>query len=106
MSNYTIETRPALEKILTAKRVKEKDAVLHIQRQFYILLRVLSSDRPIKVEMFDKNTMELYVFILKTSPWVHISPSVHGWMGHGGEMIRRNENRGLEKLSEQGSECN
>ena len=98
------EVVPALDKILTERQVAEKDAYLAMHNEFSILFRVVSCDRIVDVDRLESRLRDLYVSIVREFSWVRISESVHGFLAHSSEQIRRNQNRGLSSLSEQGSE--
>ena len=50
---------------------------------------------------------DTYRFLLEKFPWASFTPTVHKVMAHSWEIIRPNDECGLESLSEEGLEsCN
>ena len=87
-------------------KCKKKQQFLHVHLELSILLRVVSSDHAIDVERLESSLNNLYIYIAKEFPWARVSESLHAFLGHGAEFVRRNGNIGLSTLSEQGSESN
>ena len=54
--------------------------------------------------MFEAALRECYIDIIKSYPWVRVSESGHFFLGHGAELVKRNNGYGVASLSEQGSE--
>ena len=86
------------------KNIGSAAAFLRIHYALGRLLRVISSNRRINVDEFERLLRELYLDIVRSFPWCRISESVHFFLGHGGMLVRRNGGFGLMTLSEQGSE--
>ena len=77
-------------------------------KRISIVLRVISTKAKVeKLEEFRSYSLKTYQFVLETyaPPRCFISPTVHKALGHGWELIRKNEGNGLGILSEGGLEA-
>ena len=53
---------------------------------------------------FEAFCLDTYRFLLTTWPWIRVSETVHRMLGHSADVIILNQNRGLLRIGEQGSE--
>ena len=99
-----VEATPAIQAILTKRRVSSAKAFEHVHREFAVLFRVASSDSIVDVDRLETRLRELYLYIVQNFKWARISETTHAFLAHTAEQIRLNGNVGLCTLGEQGSE--
>ena len=100
---FAAETR---EKLVGLVKCSDHDRELLkiIHMRCSVILRVISSGRKVHVVDFNDFCYQSYEFIVKSFPWVRMSPTVHALLAHAGERILINDGYGLKSLSEQGLE--
>lgn len=98
------------EELLSQVPEHRRDNLRQLMKQFSVVLRVLSSKQTIEnLGTFRIYCQNLYQFIVEKYPPPHcfLSPTVHKILGHGWELIEKNDGKGLGMLSEGGIEaCN
>ena len=80
---------------------EQKEALRTLLQGYSVILRLLSSkNKLIDAERLDNFCRETYLLQLRTFPWATVSSSVHRFLAHGGEVVKRNGGYGLGHLAE------
>ena len=83
---------------------EEKDKIRRLMQKLAVINRVMSSDSVVRVLDFRSYCLETYEQILTDFPSASVSESVHRLLSHTWEFIVLNENCGLLRQGEGGSE--
>jgi hypothetical protein len=84
---------------------EEKQQISCLLQRFNVINRVMSCDEVIKIFQFRGFCLDTYEMILSTFPEAAISEGVHRLLGHVWEFLVLNENCGLLRQGEGGSEA-
>ena len=84
---------------------EEKQQISCLLQRFNVINRVMSSDEVVKIFQFRGYCLNTYEMILNTFPEAAISEGVHRLLGHVWEFLVLNENCGLLRQGEGGSEA-
>ena len=82
----------------------EREQIRILMQRLSVINRVMSSDSVIKVMKFRSYCLDTYMMILANFPGASISETVHRLLGHTWEFVVLNENCGLKRQGEGGSE--
>jgi hypothetical protein len=93
---FSPEIVPTLKRLLPDEC---RDQVVEIHHKFSVLLRVVSSSRPVNVPMLQDFCLVTYLLILELEG-LRISESVHDFLGHSFQLILENDGFGLGQVIE------
>lgn len=96
----------------TARRFFENPAVSakitglneELIHRFYIILQVVSSGLDVDILKYDKYAMDTAKLYIRLYDWYYMSPTVHKYLMHGGEIIK-NAIVPIGQLSEEAQEA-
>jgi len=98
------------EELLSRVPEHRRAPLSQVLQRFSVVMRVISSKQKVTdLATFKSFCLDLYTFILMNypPPRCYMSPTVHKILGHGWELIEKNDGHGLGGLSEGGLEaCN
>ena len=70
-----------------------------------VILAIINSSKKVKIAEFTE-FCQVTSKLVKSVPWIHISPSAHIVLGHSAELIEGNNQTGLLNFTESGIEAN
>ena len=70
-----------------------------------VILAIINSNKKVKIAEFTE-FCQVTSKLVKSVPWIHISPSAHIVLGHSAELIDGNNQTGLLNFTECGIEAN
>ena len=88
----------------TPMTAEEKEQLRILLQRLSVINRVMSSDSVVKIMQFRSYCLDTYTMILRTFPTASVSETVHRLLSHTWEFMVLNENCGLLRSGEGGSE--
>ena len=85
---------------------KYKQNVLLLHKQLSAVMRIISSQRKVDVDLFEQLCMDISLNIVDNFPWVRLNHTLHGTIQHSTELIKLNSGYELGAYSEKGLEAN
>ena len=83
---------------------EEKEQIRSLLQRLSVINRVMSCDSVVKIFKFRSYCLATYEVILATWPWASVSETLHRLLGHTWEFLVLNNNCGLLRQGEGGSE--
>ena len=84
--------------------VEEKEQLRSVLQRLNVINRVMSSDSVVKIMAFRSYCLDTYTMILTNFPTASVSETLHRLLSHTWEFMVLNENCGLLRSGEGGSE--
>ena len=83
---------------------RQRKVLPQLLQNVSVILRVLNSYEDVNVEEFEKLCKETNLILVDYFDFMNITPTVHAVLAHSPDIIRNNQGKGLNNLSEEGSE--
>ena len=97
---FAYESRDKIIEMLNCTHHR-KEAVRAFLQKASVILRIISCNKKINYEEFEKFCLECYLDFTSTFKWVILPNTVHSVLAHSAEKIRMNNGYGLKNFSEQ-----
>ena len=98
---FSDEVVPVLKELFPQEYI---DDLLHLHKNFSVILRVINSRRKVDTEKLEDTCTETSLFLREKYDFLEITETAHMVFGHSFQLIELNDGYGLGLMSEQGLE--
>lgn len=85
---------------------KHREDIRRYGQQLSVIIRLISSSELVNVERYKHFCTGINMSLLRSFPWIRITPSLHKILAHSWELMDMNDAHGLKSLDESGLEGN